>query len=83
MKQNKSSPNRSQKPARATRPFAAAGFAQSETGFAPSAAKKASFSIVKQTLLPWREMQRWLAAEAELIAEHNLARVHRIHDRTH
>jgi hypothetical protein len=51
---------------------------QNETTFAPSAdevACKVGRSFLNQALHPFREVQRWLAAEAKLIAEHNLVRV--------
>lgn len=39
-------------------------------------ARKAYFAYVNQGSLPGHEVQHWLAAEAELIAERNQTRVH-------
>jgi hypothetical protein len=57
---------------------------QNETIFARSAddvAQRVGLSFVNQALQPWREVQRWLVAEAKLIAEHNLVRVRSFHHR--
>jgi len=37
-------------------------------------ARRVNLNFLKQALLPWREIQRWLAAEAELVKEYQLAR---------
>ena len=66
-------------------PTAAAGSSQNEIDFAPSAdevARKAYFTYVNQGSQPGRDVQHWLGAEAELIAERNLTRVHGFHNRT-
>jgi len=58
---------------------------QDEIDFAPSpdeVARKAYFTYVNQGSLPGHDVQHWLAAEAELIAERNLTRVHGFHNRT-
>jgi hypothetical protein len=58
---------------------------QSGIDFAPAAdevARRAYFSYVNQGSLQGHEVQHWLAAEAELIAERNLTRVHGFHNRT-
>jgi len=58
---------------------------QNEADFTPSVdevARKAYFTYVNQGSLPGREVQHWLEAEAELIAERNLTRVHGFHNRT-
>ena len=58
---------------------------QARTDFAPSAdavARRAYFMYVNEGSLPGHEVQRWLAAEAELIAERNLTRVHGFHSQT-
>jgi hypothetical protein len=58
---------------------------QSGIEFAPSAgevARRAYFSYVNQGSLQGHEVQHWLAAEAELIAERNLTWVHGFHHRT-
>jgi hypothetical protein len=84
MKQNKVFLNKKQKLPRPGPSLAASWLLQNETAFAPSAddvARRAERSFVNQALLPWRVVQRWLAAEAQLIAEHNLVRVHSLHHR--
>jgi len=69
----------------AHRPTSAAGIDQNEINFAPSpdeVARKAYFAYENQGSQPGHEVQHWLAAEAELIAERNLTRVHGFHNRT-
>jgi hypothetical protein len=44
-------------------------------------AGKAGLRVVNQALQPFRELRRWLDAEAKLIAEHNLLRIRSSHDR--
>jgi hypothetical protein len=73
-----------QKPASAARPVAAA-MSQNETDFVPSpdaVARKAYFTYVNQGSSQGHEVQHWLAAEAELIAERNRTRVHGFHNKT-
>jgi hypothetical protein len=85
MKHNKFSQNQPQKPARASRPAAAADSDRSANDFAPSpdeVARRAYFSYVNEGSPPGRDVQHWLKAEAELIAERNLTRVHGFHHRT-
>jgi hypothetical protein len=85
MKHNKLSQEQNQKSASASRPTAAADLAQTGIDFSPSAdavARRAYFSYVNQGSQPGHEVQHWLAAEAELIAERNLTRVHGFHNRT-
>lgn len=56
-----------------------------EIDFVPSpdeVARKAYFSFVNQGSLPGHDVQHWLEAEADLIAERNLTRVHGFHNRT-
>ena len=51
----------------------------SAVAFVPSpdeVAQRAYFAYVNQGSLQGHEVQHWLAAEAELTAEHNLNRVH-------
>ena len=58
---------------------------QDEINFVPSpdqVARKAYFTYVNQGSLPGHEVQHWLDAEAELIAERNLTRIHGFHNRT-
>jgi hypothetical protein len=61
------------------------GTDQAETDFVPApdeVARKAYFSYVNQGSSSGHEVQHWLAAEAELIAERNLTRVHGFHNKT-
>ena len=85
MKHNKFSQDQSQKPASASRPTAAADLNQNEIDFVPSpdeVARRAFFSYVNQGSLPGHDVQHWLEAEAQLLAERNLTRVHGFHNRT-
>jgi hypothetical protein len=69
----------------APRPTSAAGIGQDEISFTPSpdeVARKAYFAYENEGSLPGHEVQHWLAAEAELIAERNRTRVHGFHNRT-
>jgi hypothetical protein len=64
---------------------AAADSKQNEINFTPSpdeVARRAYFSYENQGSLPGREVQHWLAAEAEMIAERKLTRAHGFHNRT-
>jgi len=64
---------------------AVANLNQNEIDFAPSpdeVARRAYFSYVNQGSLPGHDVQHWLKAEAELIAERKLTRVHGFHNRT-
>ena len=58
---------------------------QDEVIFTPSpdeVARRAYFSYVNQGSLPGHDVQHWLEAEAQLLAERNLTRVHGFHNRT-
>ena len=58
---------------------------QNEIKFVPSpdeVARRAYFSYENQGSLPGHEVQHWLKAEADLIAERNQTRVHGFHNRT-
>jgi len=82
MKHKNLHPDQNQKPTDASQPIAAAELNQNEIDFVPSAdevARKAYFSYVNQGSRQGHEVQHWLAAEAELIAERNLTRVHGFH----
>jgi hypothetical protein len=53
--------------------------------FVPSpdeVARKAYFSYENEGSRPGRDVQHWLAAEADLIAERNLTRGHGFHNKT-
>ena len=85
MKHNKFSRNQNQKPAGASRPSAAADLNQNEIDFVPSpdeVARKAYFSYVNEGSQPGHEVQHWLEAEAQLLAERKLTRVHGFHNQT-
>jgi hypothetical protein len=80
MKQKNHSQN--QKPVNQARPASAAGLKLEETYFAPSVdevARRAYFCYQNQGSLPGHDVQHWLAAEADLIAERNLTRTHSFH----
>jgi hypothetical protein len=75
---NNISRDQNQKPAGASRSATMEGIDQNVIGFAPApdeVAKRAYFSFVNEGSLPGQDVQHWLAAEAEMIAEHNLTRV--------
>jgi hypothetical protein len=85
MKHNKFPLNQNPKPAGVSRPTAAADLNQNAIDFEPSpdeVARKAYFSYVNEGSLPGHHVQHWLEAEAELIAERKLTRVHGFHNRT-
>ncbi len=83
MKPDKSAQD--QKPAGTSRPMAAAALSQNENNFVPSTdevARKAYFSYVNQGSSSGHEVQHWLQAEAELIAERTRTRTHEFHNKT-
>ena len=87
MKHNrhKLSRNENQPPACPPQRAAAADLRRNEVAFAPSAdevARKAYFSYENEGSPQGRDVQHWLAAEAQLIAERNLTRVHGFHNQT-
>jgi hypothetical protein len=85
MKHNKFSQNQNQKPAGASVPAAVVNLNQNEIDFAPSpdeVARRAYFSYVNEGSLPGCHVQHWLKAEAELITERKLTRVHGFHNHT-
>jgi hypothetical protein len=45
-------------------------------------ARKAYFSYENEGSRPGRDVQHWLTAEADLVAERNLTRVHAFHNNT-
>jgi antirestriction protein ArdC len=58
---------------------------QNEIDFVPAqdeVARRAYFSYVNQGSAQGHEVQHWLAAEAELIAERKLTRIHGFHNKT-
>jgi hypothetical protein len=85
MKHNKLSPNQNQKPAGASASAAVMDLNRNEIDFAPSpdeVARKAYFSYENEGSLPGHDVQHWLAAEADLIAERKLTRTHGFHNQT-
>jgi Protein of unknown function (DUF2934) len=85
MKHDKYSQDKNQKPARAPSSTASVDLNRKEVDLAPSpdeVARKAYFCYVNQGSLPGHEVQHWLAAEAELIAERNVTRTHGFHNKT-
>jgi hypothetical protein len=67
------------------RPVLAAGQYTDPADFTPSpdeVARKAYFAYVNQGSRDGHEVQHWLAAEQELIAERNQTRVHGFHNRS-
>ncbi len=84
-KHNKFSPNQNQQPAGAPKPAAVADLKRNEVNFAPSAdevARRAYFAYVNEGSPSGRDVQHWLAAEAQLIAERNRTRAHGFHHQT-
>jgi len=58
---------------------------QGAIDFVPSpdeVARRAYFTYVNQGSRPGHEVQHWLEAEAQLLAERNLTRVHGFHNRS-
>lgn len=83
MKHNQDSQN--QKPTTGSRPIAAPKLTRGEIDFVPSpdeVARRAYFSYVNQGSSQGHEVQHWLKAEAELLAERNLTRTHGFHNKT-
>ncbi len=82
MKQNKYPQN--QKSAEASLEAKAAAILN-QNNFAPApdeVAGRAYFAYVNQGSRPGHEVQHWLKAEAELIAERDRTRVHGFHNQT-
>jgi len=72
-----------QKTAAAPGPTLAAALSAGEIDFTPApdeVARRAYFTYVNQGSLDGHEVQHWLAAEQELIAERNLTRTHSFHN---
>ena len=85
MKHNKSSPTCNPKAVHAGRPTAAADNNGNRVNFTPSpdeVARRAYFTYVNQGSLPGHDVQHWLEAESQLLAERNLTRIHAFHNRT-
>ena len=85
MKHHHHSQHQYQQPADASPPASAEKPTQNEIDFVPSpdeVARKAYFTFVNQGSRQGHEVEHWLEAEAQLIAERNLTRVHGFHNRT-
>jgi len=85
MKHKHFSQNQNQKPAGASVSAAVVQLNQNEIDFAPApdeVARRAYFTYVNQGSPQGQAVQHWLAAEAELIAERKLTRVHGFQNRT-
>ena len=85
MKHNKFSEEQKQKLAGGLQSTATQELSQNEINFVPSpdeVARRAYFSYVNQGSPSGHEVQHWLAAEAELIAERNRTRTHGFHNKT-
>jgi hypothetical protein len=85
MKHNTFTHDQNQKSVSPARTAVVTGSDKEETEFAPSAdevARRAYFSYVNQGSIPGHDVQHWLEAEAQLLAERNLTRVHGFHNRT-
>jgi len=85
MKHNKYPQDQNQKQADAPRPASLAALNAGEIDFTPApdeVARRAYFSYVNQGSLDGHEVQHWLKAEADLIAERKLTRTHGFHNRT-
>ena len=81
MKHNKYPQNHAQQPANAP----ATTDAPDGAVFTPSpdeVARRAYFTYVNEGSLDGHEVQHWLKAEAQMIAERNLTRVHGFHNHT-
>jgi Protein of unknown function (DUF2934) len=85
MKHKKFSQDQNQKLASDSRSTAAADSNQNAIDFTPSpdeVARRAYFSYVNQGSSQGHEVQHWLEAEAQLLEERKLTRVHGFHNRT-
>ncbi len=82
MKQKQASKSHDQTPSGAPTPNAMEENGQSAIDFAPAAdevARRAYFSYVNHGSLPGHDVQHWLVAEAELVAERQMTRTHAFH----
>jgi hypothetical protein len=85
MKHSKFSQNQIQKPVGASLSTSAASSKQNAIDFVPSpdeVARRAYFTYVNEGSRPGRDVQHWLEAEAQLLAERKRTRVHGFHNRT-
>jgi hypothetical protein len=85
MKHNKFRQDQNQKQVDAPPATESVDLNRTKIELAPSpdeVARKAYFTYVNQGSQPGHEVQHWLAAEAELIAERNRTRTHGFHNQT-
>ena len=85
MKHHQHPQAQNQKQAEAPRPASTADLSPNEMDFTPTpdeVARRAYFTYVNQGSQDGHEVQHWLQAEAELIAERKRTRVHGFHHRT-
>lgn len=86
MKNKHSSRHQNHQPAAAPQEIEMQETIQERADFLPAAdevARRAYFSYVNQGSLPGHDVQHWLVAEAEVLAERNLTRIHgftHVHD---
>jgi len=83
MKHNHFPQTQNQKSNTPERPAAPTKLSQNESDFTPSpdeVARKAYFAYENNGSLPGHEVQHWLKAEADLIAERNQTRTHSFHN---
>jgi hypothetical protein len=85
MKHNKYPPEQNHQPITSPAPAAPTRLSQNERQFVPApdeVARKAYFAYENNGSRPGHEVQHWLKAEADLIAERNQTRVHGFHNQT-
>jgi hypothetical protein len=85
MNKHEFSHNQNQKPGGKFQSSTQKALSPAEIGFVPSpdeVARRAYLSYVGEGSRQGRDVQHWLAAEAELIAERNLTRIHGFHNKT-
>ena len=85
MRHNKLSKEQPPKPVAAARSDATGQSTKSEISFTPSpdeVARRAYFAYENERSQPGHDVEHWLKAEADLIAERNLTRVHGFHNIT-
>jgi hypothetical protein len=85
MKHNKYSQQKPQEPGVGAQSAAIAESRQNGVDFSPSAdevARRAYFCYVNEGSRPGHDVQHWLEAEAQLLAERDRTRIHGFHNRT-
>jgi hypothetical protein len=85
MQHNNFSRNQDRKTVADPRSAPATDLTQDPIDFSPAAdevARRAYFSYVGEGSQPGRDVQHWLKAEADLLAERNLTRTHGFHNQT-